>query len=202
MKFTSTEKNNAIAFLNSFEKDSKEFKLLIAKACKEELENTELNVQGIALDIAKALFGDDFKSGRAGYNRADIDRIFSKDFVKKWFTLENTKTYGLNYTGSWVDFKKEHLSDKEEAQCKEAGKSFFKRLHDKRYTLIANTVAEIRNEQGTKTASNSKKKPLAELMKSVRTQLTAKITEREEGYDKVAILAELENLKKYIAEIA
>lgn len=202
MKFSNTEKQNAINFLNSYNKESKEFKFLILKTCKEELENTDLNVQGIAMEIAKTLFGDDFKSGKAGYNRDDVEKIFPKDFIKKWFELANSKTYELLFNGSWVDFKKEHLTDVQEAKCKEAGKSFFKRLHDKRYQMIANTVTEIRNEQGTKTASNGKKKSLAELMKSVKSQLTNKIASKEDGFDKVAVIAELEELKRYISEIA
>lgn len=203
MKFTTNDKKQAIQFLNAFNKESKEFKFLILKACKEELENSSLNVQGIALEIAKELFGENFKSGKSGYNADDVNRIFSKDFVKKWFTLENSKTYALNYEGSWVDFKKEHLCEKEEALCKECGKSFFKRLHDRRYTVIANTITELRNEQGVKsTDSKGKKKSLAELIKSVKSQLTNKVAEKEEGFSKQAILAELDALKAYISEIA
>lgn len=203
MKFTTNDKKQAIQFLNAFNKESKEFKFLILKTCKEELENSSLNVQGIAIEIAKELFGENFKSGKSGYNADDINRIFSKDFVKKWFTLENSKTYALNFEGSWVDFKKEHLSEKEEALCKECGKGFFKRLHDRRYTVIANTITELRNEQGVKsTDSKGKKKSLAELIKSVKSQLTNKVAEKEEGFSKQAILAELDALKAYISEIA
>lgn len=203
MKFTNTDRKNAIDFLNSYNKESKEFKFLILKACKEELEDTALNVQNVAMNIAKELFGENFKSGKSGYNAEDVNRIFSKDFIKKWFTLENSRTYALNFEGSWVDFKKEHLSEKEEALCKEAGKSFFKRLHDKRYTMIANTVAELRNENSIKSENpQGKKKSLAELIKSVKSQLTNKITEKEDGFSKPAILAELDALKAYISEIA
>lgn len=203
MKFTNTDRKNAIDFLNSFNKESKEFKFLILKTCKEELENTALNVQGIALEIAKELFGDNFKSGKSGYNADDVNRIFSKDFIKKHFTLENSRTYALISDQSWVEFKKEHLSEKEEALCKEAGKGFFKRLHDKRYTLIANTVAELRNEQGVKSENpKGKKKSLAELVKALKSQLTNKVAEKEDGFSKAAILAELESLKEYISQIA
>ena len=203
MKFTNTEKKQAVEFLNAYNKEAKEFKFLIQKTCKEELENSALNVQGVAMEIAKELFGEDFKSGKSGYNRDDVERIFSKDFIKKHFTLENSKTYALNSAQSWVDFKKENLSDKEESLCKEAGKGFFKRLHDKRYQMIANTVTELRNENSIRSENpKGKKKSLAELIKSVKTQLTTKITEKEEGFDKVAILAELEELKRYISEIA
>lgn len=203
MKFTNTEKSQAINFLNSYNKESKEFKFLILKTCKEELENSSLNVQGIAMEIAKELFGEDFKSGKSGYNREDVECIFSKDFIKKHFTLENSKTYALNSAQSWVDFKKENLSDKEESLCKEAGKGFFKRLHDKRYQMIANTVTELRNENSIRSENpKGKKKSLAELFKSVKSQLNNKISENEEGYDKASILAELEELKRYISEIA
>ena len=203
MKFTTNDKKQAVNFLNSFNKESKEFKFLILKACKEELEDTALNVQNVAMNIAKELFGENFKSGKSGYSADDVNRIFSKDFIKKWFTLENSKTYALNFEGSWVDFKKEHLSEKEEALCKEAGKGFFKRLHDKRYTLIANTVAELRNENSIKSENpKGKKKSLAELVKALKSQLTNKVTEKEEGFSKAAILAELESLKEYISQIA
>lgn len=47
-----------------------------------------------------------------------------------------------------------------------------------------------------------KKKSLAELMKSIRSQLTNKITERDEDFSKQAIIAELDALKAYISEIA
>lgn len=203
MKFTNTEKTQAINFLNAFNKEAKEFKFLILKTCRDELEDSALNVQGIAMQIAKELFGEDFKSGKSGYNRDDVDRIFSKDFIKKHFTLENSKTYALISSQSWVDFKKENLNDKEEALCKEAGKGFFKRLHDKRYQMIANTVTELRNENSIRSENpKGKKKSLAELFKSVKSQLNNKIAEHEEGYEKAAILAELEELKRYISEIA
>ena len=203
MKFTNTEKKQAVEFLNAYNKEAKEFKFLIQKTCKEELENSALNVQGVAMEIAKELFGDDFKSGKSGYNRDDVERIFSKDFIKKHFTLENSKTYALNSVQSWVDFKKENLSYKEESLCKEAGKGFFKRLHDKRYQMIANTVTELRNENSIRSENpKGKKKSLAELFKSVKSQLNNKISENEEGYDKASILAELEELKRYISEIA
>lgn len=203
MKFTNSEKTQAINFLNAYNKEAKEFKFLILKTCKEELEDSALNVQGIAMQIAKELFGDDFKSGKSGYNRDDVERIFDKNFIKKHFTLENSKTYALNSAQSWVDFKKENLSDKEEALCKEAGKGFFKRLHDKRYQMIANTVTELRNENSIRSENpKGKKRSLAELIKSVKTQLTTKITEREDGFDKSSIIAELDALKAYISEIA
>lgn len=203
MKFTNTEKAQAINFLNAYNKEAKEFKFLILKTCREELENSALNVQGIAMQIAKELFGEDFKSGKSGYNADDINRIFKKDFIKKWFTLENSRTYALNFDGSWVDFKKEHLTEKEEELCKECKKSFFKRLHDKRYQMIANTVTELRNENSIRSENpKGKKKSLAELFKSVKSQLNNKISENEEGYDKASILAELEELKRYISEIA
>lgn len=203
MKFTTNDKKQAIQFLNSFNKESKEFKFIVLKACKEELENTALNVQGIALEIAKELFGDDFKSGKSGYNKEDIEKIFDKKFIEKHFSLENSKTYALVSNQNWVEFKKEHLTDVQEAKCKEAGKSFFKRLHDKRYTVIANTVAELRNENNiTSENPKGKKKSLAELIKSVKSQLTNKITEKEDGFSKQAILAELDALKAYISEIA
>lgn len=203
MKFTNTEKTQAINFLNAFNKEAKEFKFLILKTCRDELEDSALNVQGIAMQIAKELFGEDFKSGKSGYNRDDVERIFDKNFIKKHFTLENSKTYALNSSQSWVDFKKENLNDKEEALCKEAGKGFFKRLHDKRYQMIANTVTELRNENSIRSENpKGKKKSLSELFKSVKSQLNNKIAEHEEGYEKAAILAELEELKRYISEIA
>lgn len=201
--FTNKEKTQAINFLNSYEKESKEFKFLILKTCKNLLDDGSLNVQGISLTIAKDLFGEDYKSGRAGYNRDDIERIFDKKFIEKHFVLANSKTYALVSDQSWVDFKKANLSDKQEASCKEAGKAFFKRLHDKKYQAIANTVTELRNEQGVKSENpKGKKKSLAELMKSIRSQLTNKITERDEDFSKQAIIAELDALKSYISEIA
>ena len=203
MKFTTTDRKNAIDFLNSYNKESKEFKFLILKACKEELEDTSLNVQGVSMTIAKELFGDNFKSGKSGYNREDVERIFDKKFIEKHFILENSKTYALVSNQSWVEFKKEYLNDVQEAKCKEAGKSFFKRLHDKRYTMIANTVAELRNENSIISENpKGKKKSLAELIKAVKSQLTNKITEKEDGFSKAAILAELDALKSYISEIA
>lgn len=203
MKFTNTDRKNAIDFLNSYNKECKEFKFLILKTCKEELENTALNVQGIALEIAKELFGSDFKSGKSGYNKEDVEKIFDKKFIEKHFVLENSKTYALISSQSWVEFKKEHLTDVQEAKCKEAGKSFFKRLHDKRYTMIANTVAELRNENSIKSENpKGKKKSLAELVKALKSQLTNKVAEKEDGFSKAAILAELESLKEYISQIA
>lgn len=201
--FTNKEKTQAINFLNSYEKESKEFKFLILKTCKNLLDDGSLNVQGISMTIAKDLFGEDYKSGRAGYNRDDIERIFDKKFIEKHFVLANSKTYALVSDQSWVDFKKANLADKQEALCKEAGKAFFKRLHDKKYQAIANTVTELRNEQGVKSENpKGKKKSLAELMKSIRSQLTNKITERDEDFSKQAIIAELDALKSYISEIA
>lgn len=203
MKFTTTDRKNAINFLNSFNKESKEFKFIVLKACKEELENASLNVQTVAMDIARELFGEDFKSGKSGYNKEDIEKIFDKKFIEKHFILENSKTYALVSNQSWVEFKKEYLNDVQEAKCKECGKGFFKRLHDRRYTVIANTITELRNEQGVKsTDSKGKKKSLAELIKAVKSQLTNKITEKEDGFSKQAILAELDALKAYISEIA
>lgn len=201
--FNKTEKQQAINFLNSYEKESKDFKFLILKTCKNLLDDGSLNVQGISMTIAKDLFGDDYKSGRAGYNRDDIEKIFDKKFIEKHFVLANSKTYALINDQSWVDFKKANLTDKQEALCKEAGKAFFKRLHDKKYQAIANTVTELRNEQGVKSENpKGKKKSLAELMKSIRSQLTNKITERDEDFSKQAIIAELDALKAYISEIA
>lgn len=201
--FTNKEKTQAINFLNSYEKESKEFKFLILKTCKSLLDDGSLNVQGISMTIAKDLFGEDYKSGRAGYNRDDIERIFDKKFIEKHFVLANSKTYALVSDQSWVDFKKANLTDKQEALCKECGKSFFKRLHCKKYQAIANTVTELRNEQGVKSENpKGKKKSLAELMKSIRSQLTNKITERDEDFSKQAIIAELDALKAYISEIA
>lgn len=203
MKFTTNDKKQAIAFLNSYNKESKEFKFIILKACREELEDSTLNVQGVSMAIAKDLFGEDFKSGKSGYNADDVNRIFDKKFIEKHFVLENSRTYALVNDQKWVDFKKEYLTDVQEAKCKEAGKSFFKRLHDKRYTVIANTVAELRNENNiTSENPKGKKKSLAELIKAVKSQLTNKITEKEDGFSKQAILAELDALKAYISEIA
>ena len=124
MKFTNTDRKNAIDFLNSYNKESKGFKFLILKACKEELEDTALNVQGISMNIAKELFGDDFKSGKSGYNREDVERIFDKKFIEKHFTLENSKTYALVSNQTWVEFKKEHLTDIQEVKCKKRAKDF------------------------------------------------------------------------------
>ena len=201
--FTNKEKQQAINFLNSYEKESKEFKFLILKTCKNLLDDGSLNVQGISMTIAKDLFGEDYKSGKAGYNRDDIEKIFDKKFIEKHFVLANSKTYALVNDQSWVDFKKANLTDKQEALCKEAGKGFFKRLHDKKYQVIANTVTELRNEQGVKSENpKGKKKSLAELMKSIKSQLTNKITERDEDFSKQAIIAELDALKAYISEIA
>lgn len=203
MKFTTNDKKQAIAFLNSYNKESKEFKFIILKACREELEDSTLNVQGVSMAIAKDLFGEDFKSGKSGYNADDVNRIFDKKFIDKHFVLENSRTYALVNDQKWVDFKKEYLTDVQEEKCKEAGKSFFKRLHDKRYTVIANTVAELRNENNiTSENPKGKKKSLAELIKAVKSQLTNKITEKEDGFSKQAILAELDALKAYISEIA
>lgn len=203
MKFTTTDRKNAIDFLNSYNKESKEFKFIVLKACKEELENASLNVQTVAMDIAKELFGENFKSGKSGYNREDVERIFDKKFIEKHFILENSRTYALVSNQNWVEFKKEYLNDIQEAKCKEAGKGFFKRLHDRRYTVIANTITELRNEQGVKSENaKGKKKSLAELVKALKSQLTNKVTEKEEGFSKAAILAELDALKAYISEIA
>lgn len=198
--FTNTTKKQAIEFLNSYEKGAKEFKFLIANACKDLLENVDLNVQGVSMEIAKELFGADFKSGKAGYNKEDIDRIFSKSFVKEWFTLENSRTYALNFAGSWVDFKKAHVSDKEEALCKEAGKAFFKRLHDRRYQAIANTVTELRNENAIKAKDPKGKKSIAELMRTFKTQVRNKVAEGEE-VNKAALIAELEELKTFLSSL-
>ena len=198
--FTNTTKKQAIEFLNSYEKGAKEFKFLIANACNDLLENVDLNVQGVSMEIAKELFGADFESGKAGYNKEDIDRIFSKSFVKEWFTLENSRTYALNFAGSWVDFKTAHVSDKEEALCKEAGKAFFKRLHDRRYQAIANTVTELRNENAIKAKDPKGKKSIAELMRTFKTQVRNKVAEGEE-VNKTALMAELEELKTFLSSL-
>ena len=203
MKFTTSDRKNAINFLNSFNKESKEFKFIVLKACKEELENTALNVQSVAMDIAKELLGEDFKSGKSGYNKEDIEKIFDKKFIEKHFILENSKTYALVSNQSWVEFKKEYLNDVQEAKCKECGKTFFKRIHDRRYTAIANTITELRTEQGVKSEnSKGKKKSLAELVKALKSQLTNKITEKEDGFDKASIISELDALRSYISQIA
>lgn len=199
--FNKTEKQQAIEILNGYEKASLSLKLLFKKNCADLLENVDLNVQGISMQIAKELFGDDFKSGKSGYNKNDIDRIFKKEFVKEHFVLANTNTYALKEEQKWSDFKKAYLSDKEEALCKEAGKSFFKRLHDRRYQMISNTVTDLRNEMQIRLSDTAKKKKsLAELVKSFKSQITNKIVENE--FDKTAVLSELEELKNFIANIA
>lgn len=199
--FNKTEKAQAIEILNGYEKASLSLKLLFKKNCADLLENIDLNVQGISMQIAKELFGDNFKSGKSGYAKNDIDRIFKKEFVKEHFVLANTNTYALKEDQSWSDFKKAYLSDKEEALCKEAGKSFFKRLHDRRYQMISNTITDLRNEMQIRLSDTAKKKKsLAELVKSFKSQITNKIVENE--FDKTAVLSELEELKNYIANIA
>lgn len=199
--FNKNEKAQVIEILNGYEKASLSLKLLFKKNCADLLENVDLNVQGISMQIAKELFGDNFKSGKSGYAKSDIDRIFKKEFVKEHFVLANTNTYALKEDKSWSDFKKSYLSDKEEALCKEAGKSFFKRLHDRRYQMISNTVTDLRNEMQIRLSDMAKKKKsLAELVKSFKSQLTNKLVENE--FDKTAVLSELEELKNYIANIA
>ena len=199
--FNKNEKAQAIEILNGYEKASLSLKLLFKKNCADLLENVDLNVQGISMQIAKELFGDNFKSGKSGYAKNDIDRIFKKEFVKEHFVLANTNTYALKEDQSWSDFKKAYLSDKEEALCKEAGKSFFKRLHDRRYQMISNTITDLRNEMQIRLSDTAKKKKsLAELVKSFKSQITNKIVENE--FDKTAVLSELEELKNYIANIA
>lgn len=198
--FSKTEKAQVIAILDGYEKASLSLKLLFKKNCADLLENVDLNVQGISMQIAKELFGDNFKSGKSGYAKNDIDRIFKKEFVKEHFVLANTNTYALKNDQSWSEFKKAYLSDKEEALCKEAGKSFFKRLHDRRYQMISNTVTDLRNELQIRLSDTAKKKKsLAEIVKAFKSQLANKLIEKE--FEKTAILAELEELKNYISNI-
>lgn len=198
--FNKTEKAQAVEILNGYEKASLSLKLLFKKNCADLLENVDLNVQGISMQIAKELFGDNFKSGKSGYAKSDIDRIFKKEFVKEHFVLANTNTYALKEDKSWSDFKKSYLSDKEEALCKEAGKSFFKRLHDRRYQMISNTVTDLRNEMQIRLSDTAKKKKsLAEIVKAFKSQITNKLVGKE--FDKTSILAELEDLKNYISNI-
>ena len=198
--FNKTEKAQAVEILNGYEKASLSLKILFKKNCADLLENVDLNVQGISMQIAKELFGDNFKSGKSGYAKSDIDRIFKKEFVKEHFVLANTNTYALKEDKSWSDFKKLYLSDKEEALCKEAGKSFFKRLHDRRYQMISNTVTDLRNELQIRLSDTAKKKKsLAEIVKAFKSQITNKLVEKE--FDKTSILAELEDLKNYISNI-
>lgn len=198
--FNKNEKQQAIEILNGYEKASLSLKLLFKKNCADLLENVDLNVQGISMQIAKELFGDNFKSGKSGYAKSDIDRIFKKEFVKEHFVLANTNTYALKEDQSWSDFKKAYLSEKEEALCKECGKSFFKRLHDRRYQMISNTITDLRNEMQIRLSDTAKKKKsLAEIVKAFKSQITNKLVERE--FDKTSILAELEELKAYIANI-
>lgn len=198
--FNKTEKAQAVEILNGYEKASLSLKILFKKNCADLLENVDLNVQGISMQIAKELFGDNFKSGKSGYAKNDIDRIFKKEFVKEHFVLANTNTYALKEDKSWSDFKKSYLSDKEEALCKEAGKSFFKRLHDRRYQMISNTVTDLRNEMQIRLSDTAKKKKsLAEIIKAFKSQLANKLIEKE--FDKTAILSELEDLRNYISNI-
>ena len=198
--FNKNEKAQVIEILNGYEKASLSLKLLFKKNCADLLENVDLNVQGISMQIAKELFGDNFKSGKSGYAKSDIDRIFKKEFVKEHFVLANTNTYALKEDQSWSDFKKAYLSDKEESLCKEAGKSFFKRLHDRRYQMISNTVTDLRNELQIRLSDTAKKKKsLAEIVKAFKSQITNKLVEKE--FDKTSILAELEDLKNYISNI-
>lgn len=198
--FNKNEKAQVIEILNGYEKASLSLKLLFKKNCADLLENVDLNVQGISMQIAKELFGDNFKSGKSGYAKSDIDRIFKKEFVKEHFVLANTNTYALKEDKSWSDFKKSYLSDKEEALCKEAGKSFFKRLHDRRYQMISNTVTDLRNEMQIRLSDTAKKKKsLAEIVKAFKSQITNKLVGKE--FDKTSILAELEDLKNYISNI-
>lgn len=198
--FNKNEKAQVIEILNGYEKASLSLKLLFKKNCADLLENVDLNVQGISMQIAKELFGDNFKSGKSGYAKSDIDRIFMKDFVKEHFVLANTNTYALKEDQSWSDFKKAYLSDKEESLCKEAGKSFFKRLHDRRYQMISNTVTDLRNEMQIRLSDTAKKKKsLANIVKAFKSQITNKLVEKE--FDKTSILAELEDLKNYISNI-
>ena len=198
--FNENEKAQVIEILNGYEKASLSLKLLFKNNCADLLENVDLNVQGISMQIAKELFGDNFKSGKSGYAKSDIDRIFKKEFVKEHFVLANTNTYALKEDKSWSDFKKSYLSDKEEALCKEAGKRFFKRLHDRRYQMISNTVTDLRNEMQTRLSDTAKKKKsLAEIVKAFKSQITNKLVGKE--FDKTSILAELEDLKNYISNI-
>lgn len=198
--FNKNEKAQVIEILNGYEKASLSLKLLFKKNCADLLENADLNVQGVSMQIAKELFGDNFKSGKSGYAKSDIDRIFKKEFVKEHFVLANTNTYALKEDKSWSDFKKAYLSDKEESLCKEAGKSFFKRLHDRRYQMISNTVTDLRNEMQIRLSDTAKKKKsLAEIVKAFKSQITNKLVEKE--FDKTSILAELEDLKNYISNI-
>lgn len=198
--FNKTEKAQAVEILNGYEKASLSLKILFKKNCADLLENVDLNVQGISMQIAKELFGDNFKSGKSGYAKSDIDRIFKKEFIKEHFVLANTNTYALKEDKSWSDFKKSYLSDKEEALCKEAGKSFFKRLHDRRYQMISNTVTDLRNEMQIRLSDTAKKKKsLAEIVKAFKSQITNKLVEKE--FDKTSILAELEDLRNYISNI-
>lgn len=198
--FNKNEKAQVLEILNGYEKASLSLKLLFKKNCADLLENVDLNVQGISMQIAKELFGDNFKSGKSGYAKSDIDRIFKKEFVKEHFVLANTNTYSLKEDQSWSDFKKAYLSDKEECLCKEAGKSFFKRLHDRRYQMISNTVTDLRNEMQIRLSDTAKKKKsLAEIVKAFKSQITNKLVEKE--FDKTSILAELEDLKNYISNI-
>ena len=198
--FNKTEKAQAIEILNGYEKASLCLKLLFKKNCADLLENVDLNVQGISMQIAKELFGNNFKSGKSGYAKSDIDRIFKKEFVKEHFVLANTNTYALKNDQSWSEFKKAYLSEKEESLCKEAGKSFFKRLHDRRYQMISNTVTDLRNELQIRLSDTAKKKKsLAEILKAFKSQITNKLVEKE--FDKTSILAELEDLKNYISNI-
>lgn len=198
--FNKTEKAQAVEILNGYEKASLSLKILFKKNCADLLENVDLNVQGISMQIAKDLFGNNFKSGKSGYAKSDIDRIFKKEFVKEHFVLANTNTYALKEDKSWSDFKKLYLSDKEEALCKETGKSFFKRLHDRRYQMISNTVTDLRNEMQIRLSDTAKKKKsLAEIVKAFKSQITNKLVEKE--FDKTSILAELEDLKNYISSI-
>lgn len=198
--FNKNEKAQVVEILNGYEKASLSLKLLFKKNCADLLENVDLNVQGISMQIAKELFGDNFKSGKSGYAKNDIDRIFKKEFVKEHFVLANTNTYALKEDKSWSDFKKSYLSDKEEELCKEAGKSFFKRLHDRRYQMISSTVTDLRNEMQIRLSDTAKKKKsLAEIVKAFKSQITNKLVEKE--FDKTSILAELEDLKNYISNI-
>lgn len=198
--FNKNEKAQVIEILNGYEKSSLSLKLLFKKNCADLLENVDLNVQGISMQIAKELFGDNFKSGKSGYAKSDIDRIFKNDFVKEHFVLANTNTYALKNDQSWSEFKKAYLSDKEESLCKEVGKSFFKRLHDRRYQMISNTVTDLRNEMQIRLSDTAKKKKsLADIVKAFKSQITNKLVEKE--FDKTSILAELEDLKNYISNI-
>lgn len=198
--FNKNEKAQVIEILNGYEKASLSLKLLFKKNCADLLENADLNVQGVSMQIAKELFGDNFKSGKSGYAKSDIDRIFKKEFVKEHFVLANTNTYALREDQSWSEFKKAYLSDKDESLCKEAGKSFFKRLHDRRYQMISNTVTDLRNELQIRLSDTAKKKKsLAEIVKAFKSQITNKLVEKE--FDKTSILAELEDLKNYISNI-